>query len=105
MTTTSSSDYLDYKKRKALDTDFFPDRNSSTYVTNKQYTSVVSTPYRNEDLICENPKRFGVHITHDDALATHDTSLERKQLHIVSRKPISKYQKQKDPNYMKYEKK
>jgi len=102
MTTTSSSDYLDYKKRKAIDADFFPDRNSSTYLTNKQYTTVLSTTYRNEDLICEMPKRFGVNITYDDALATHDTSLERKQLFIVPRKPISKYRKQKDENYMKY---
>ena len=106
MTTTSSSDYLEYKKRKALDADFFPDRNSSTYVTNKQYTSVVSTTYRNEDLIYEAPSRFGVQITHHDALATYNTSLERaKPLVIVSRKPISKYRKQKDENYMKYEKK
>ena len=105
MTTTSSSDYLDYKKRKALDADFFPDRNSSTYVTNKQYTTVVSTTYRNEDLVCETPCRFGVQITHNDALATYDTSLERaKPLVIVSRKPISKYRKQKDVSYMKYEK-
>jgi len=103
MTTTSSSDYLDYKKRKALDTDFFPDRHASTYVTNKQYSTVVSTTYRNEDLVYETPSRFGVHITHQDALATHDTSLERpKQLFVVSRKPISHYLKQKDVNYMKY---
>lgn len=107
MTTTSSSDYLDYKKRKAIDADFFPDRSSSTYLTNKQYTTVVSTTYRNEDLVCENPRRFGVHITHHDALATYDTSLEKRNqpLFIVPRKPISKYRKKKDENYMKYEKK
>ena len=104
MTTTSSSDYLQLKKRKAIDADFFPDRNASTYLINKQYTSVVSTPYMNEDLICETPNRFGVKISHQDALATHDTSLETNQLFIVPRKPISIYRKQKSIDYMKYKK-
>ena len=102
---TSSSYYLQLKKRKALDTDFFPNRDASTYTTNKQYTTVVSTPYRNEDFICELPQRFGVEITHQDALATYDTTLEyKKPLFIVQRKPQSFYRKQKNPQYMQYSK-
>ena len=100
---TSSGDYLQMKKRKALDTDFFPNRDASTYTTNKQFTTVISTTYRNEDLICELPKRFGVEITHNDALATYDTSIEvKKPLFIVPRKSQSYYRKQKDPCYMQY---
>lgn len=103
MSNTSSSDYLQLKKRKAVDADFFPDRNASTYMRNKQYTTVVGTPYRNEDFVCELPNWFGAQITHQDALATYDTSVEiDKPLFIIPRKPISKYKKQKSEHYMEY---
>jgi hypothetical protein len=102
-TNATSGDYLEMKKRRALNAEFFPDRSSSNYLANKQYTNVMLTPSVDEDRLFQLPQRYDVKMVYGDALATYDTGLSRKKEFVpISRKAVSRYKKEKNPNYLKY---
>tara|TARA_B110000503_G_scaffold142111_1_gene237859 strand:+ start:5901 stop:6227 length:327 start_codon:yes stop_codon:yes gene_type:complete len=102
-TNATSGDYLEMKKRRALNDEFFPNRASSTYLANKQYTTVMFTASVDEDQLIQLPQRYDVKMVYGSTLATYDTGLSReKELFPISRKAVSRYEKEKNPNYLKY---
>ena len=68
MDTPSSSDYLEVKKRKEYPIEN-PERNASSYITNKQYLMLQTTASVDHDYLLEPSTRFQIPLPRND-LAT-----------------------------------
>lgn len=107
MVISSSSDYLELKKRKTLQSTptsnhrFYENRNNSTYIKNKQYSIISNTDNYDRYNLIETQNRFDVPIQNNCVLYTCDSSIQNssKRLYDVQKK----YEKHKNiPSYMQY---
>ena len=99
----SSSDYLEIKKRKQMNI-YNPEKNASSYTSNKQYVTIQTTASADEDGCIETPERYNVILPYYDLAVLYypNRFVPKKMFGIrdIDKKPLSFYRKR-DPRYKK----